>query len=64
MANTTQMMTTQMLIGQMSSAYSLPRVKPIGRVTAAPTMINCQPQKWIFESKSEAVRTLQSRWVE
>ena len=47
-----------MLMGQMSSAYSLPRVKPAGRVMAAATMMSCQPQKWILESRSEAVRHL------
>jgi len=34
------------------------------RVTAAETIIVCQPQKWILESKSDAVRHLHSRWVE
>ena len=34
-----------MLIGQMSSAYSLPRENPKGSVIAAATMMSCQPQK-------------------
>ena len=63
-AKTTQMRTTAMLIGQMSSAYSLLRVRPAGSVMAAATMMSCQPQKWILDSRSEAVRTLHSRWVE
>ena len=32
-------------MGHSSSAYSLPRVMPRGRVTAAHTIIACQPQK-------------------
>jgi len=31
-------------MGHSSSAYSLPWLKPKGRVTAASTMTNCQPQ--------------------
>ena len=54
----------QTVKGQISSAYSLPRVSPAGSVSAAPKMIACQPQKWILESQSDAVRTLHSRWVE
>jgi hypothetical protein len=37
------MTVTAMLIGQISSAYSFPRVKPSGSVIAAATMIACQP---------------------
>ena len=53
-----------MLMGQMSSAYSLPRVRPAGRVMAAERMMSCQPQKWIAESRFEAVRHLHRRCVE
>ena len=45
-AKTTQTTAIAMSIGHSSSAYSLPCVKPSGRVTAAATMIACQPQKW------------------
>ena len=31
-------------MGHSSSAYSLPLVKPSGRVTAASKMTSCQPQ--------------------
>lgn len=55
---------TMMSMGQMSSAYSFPWVKPIGRVMEAPRMMSCQPQKWILERRSEAMRHLQSRWSE
>ena len=63
-AKTSQITATIILIGQISSAYSLPRVKPAGRVTAAQTMMNCQPQKLILLSRSEAMRTRKSRCVE
>ena len=53
-----------MLMGQMSSAYSLPRVRPSGSVMAAATMISCQPQKWSCERKSDARRAFTSRCVE
>ena len=64
MAKTTQMRATAMLMGQISSAYSLPRVSPAGRVTAAAMMMSCHPQKWMDESRSEASLALQRRWVE
>ena len=64
MAKTTQMRVTAMLIGQMSSAYSLPRENPSGSVMAAATMMSCQPQKCRLERKSEASRVRVSRWVE
>jgi hypothetical protein len=48
-----------MSIGHSSSAYSLLWVMPRGSVTAAATMISCQPQKWIAESASLNMRRLQ-----
>ena len=45
-----------MSIGQISSAYSLPWVSPSGRVTAAATMISCQPQNTKDASLSEISR--------
>ena len=55
---------TAMLIGQMSSAYSLPRENPSGSVIAAATMINCQPQKCSDDRKSLASRAFTKRCVE
>ena len=37
----------RMSIGHSSSAYSLLVVKPSGSVSAASTMMSCQPQKWM-----------------
>ncbi len=45
MPNTTQTRVMAMSIGHSSSAYSLLVVKPSGSVSAADTMISCQPQK-------------------
>jgi hypothetical protein len=53
-----------MSIGHSSSAYSLAWVKPSGSVSAAATMMSCQPQKWRFESRSENIRALSRRWVD
>jgi hypothetical protein len=53
-----------MSMGHSSSAYSLPSVKPSGRVKAAETMMSCQPQKWIFDSVSESGRAFTRRCVE
>ena len=53
-----------MLIGQISSTYSLLRVNPKNSVIATATMINYQPQKWRLERKSETSRTFTSRYVE
>jgi hypothetical protein len=50
MPKTTQIKVMAMSMGHSSSAYSLPVVMPNGRVIAAATMINCQPQKWILLS--------------
>ncbi|MCP1573587.1 hypothetical protein J2S30_001966 [Herbaspirillum rubrisubalbicans] len=44
-------------MGHSSSAYSLPRVSPIGNVMAAPTITSCQPQKVKAARKSENRRT-------
>jgi hypothetical protein len=63
-AKTTQMSATAMLIGQISSAYSLPRVSPSGQGDGGGHDDACQPQKWIQVSRSEAVRALHRRWVE
>ena len=48
-------------MGHSSSAYSLPCVKPSGSVTAADTMISCQPQKTNEARPSEISRTWQVR---
>ena len=48
--NTTHISVIIISIGHSSSAYSLPVVYPISRETAAQTIMNCQPQKWIFPS--------------
>ena len=53
-----------MSIGHSSSAYSLLVVKPSGSVSAAATMISCQPQKWIALSLSLNMRALHSRCSE
>ncbi len=53
-----------MSIGHSSSAYSLETVCPKGRVSAAATMMSCQPQKWMLLSRSLNIRALSSRWVE
>ena len=37
---------------------------PSGKVTAAATMISCQPQKLTFDNKSLAIRVLSRRCVE
>ena len=58
------MKATAMSMGQMSSAYSLLRVRPSGSVIAAATMISCQPQKWSFDRKSLASRAFTRRCVE
>jgi hypothetical protein len=50
-------------MGHSSSAYSLPCVIPKGRVSAALTMMSCQPQKWRLLSRSLNIRALQRRWV-
>ncbi len=63
-AKTTQTTAIAMSIGQISSAYSLPWVSPRGSVSAAPTMIACQPQKWTQLRASEAMRVFSSRCVE
>ena len=52
-----------MSIGHSSSAYSLPWVKPSGRVTAAATITACQPQNTNAASLSEISRTWQVRWT-
>ena len=43
--NATQTTVIRMSIGHSSSAYSLLVVKPSGSVSAASTMMSCQPQK-------------------
>ncbi len=53
-----------MSIGHSSSAYSLLVVKPNGSVRAADTMMSCQPQKWIVESRSLNMRALHRRCSE
>ena len=63
-ANTTQTTAMAMSMGHSSSAYSLACVKPIGSVSAALTMMACQPQKWNRLSPSENMRAFRSRCVE
>ena len=53
-----------MSIGHSSSAYSLETVIPNGSVTAAATMINCQPQKLMLLKASLNILALQSRCIE
>src|SRR3546814_17290672 len=48
-------------IGQISSAYSLLWVNPIGRVTAASTITSCQPQNTNDARPSDSRRTWQVR---
>ena len=52
MPKITQITAMAMSIGHSSSAYSLPVVKPASNVTAAATIIDCHPQKWILLSFS------------
>ena len=61
MAKTTHTSVTRMSMGHSSSAYSLDWVIPSGKVTAAKTMMSCQPQKWILVSASLAMRVLSRR---
>jgi hypothetical protein len=63
-AKTSQITAMAMSIGHSSSAYSRLWVIPSGRVIAAETMMSCQPQKWIFPSRSECIRVLSSRCIE
>ena len=35
-----------------------------GKRDAAPTMMSCQPQKWMDDRMSEAIRAFVRRWVE
>jgi hypothetical protein len=37
---------------------------PSGRLTAAATMMSCQPQKWAADSTSENMRVLSRRCME
>ena len=64
MAKTTQMTAMAMSIGHSSSAYSLLEVRPSGSVTAALTMMACQPQKFTQLNVSLNIRALQSRCSE
>ncbi len=64
MANATHTTAMAMSIGHSSSAYSLPLVNPVVRVSAAATMISCQPQKLNQDRKSLNIRALHSRCVE
>ena len=61
---TTQTPVISRSIGHSSSAYSLLVVKPSGSVSAAVTMMNCQPQKWIALRRSLNIRALHSRCSE
>ena len=64
-ANTTHTTAIAMSIGHSSSAYSLAWVKPSGSVSAAATMISCQPQKWMrAQRRRENIRALSRRCVE
>ena len=57
-AKITQTTAIAMSIGHSSSAYSLACVKPSGSVSAAGTMMSCQPQKWM--ALSSVARTCAS----
>ncbi len=50
-------------MGHSSSAYSLPLVKPSGRLMAAPTITACQPQNTKDASAGANRRTWQVRWT-
>ena len=50
-------MAIRIAIGHSSSAYSLPRVRPMGSVIAADTSTACQPQNVNAASLSENSRT-------
>ncbi len=63
-AKITQTSAIRMSIGHSSSAYSLPEVTPASSVTAASTMISCQPQKWSRPSVSFQSRVLSRRCIE
>ena len=63
-AKTTQISAIAMSIGHSSSAYSLDWVMPSGSVSAADTMMACQPQKCSRLSPSLHIRALSRRWVE
>ena len=63
-AKITHTTATRTSIGQISSAYSLLCVRPSGSVTAASTMISCQPKKLRRESRSDAILVFSRRWVE
>ena len=63
-ANSTHTTAIAMSIGHSSSAYSFDWVMPNGKVSAAETMIACQPQKWILLSLSLHIRALSRRWLE
>jgi len=62
-AYTTQTMAIRIEMGHSSSAYSLPRVRPIGSVITADTSTACQPQNVKAASLSENSRTWQVRWT-
>jgi hypothetical protein len=63
-AKTTHTTATMMSIHHSSSAYSFACVIPRGSVIAAQRMMSCQPHMLMLDSKSLAMRVLQSRWVE
>ena len=63
-AKTTQITAIAMSMGQISSAYSLPCVRPKGSVSAALTMMSCQPQKFSQLRTPDAMRALRRRCVE
>ena len=48
-------------MGHSSSAYSLPLVRPSGSVTAASTMMSCQPQNVNAARPSENSRACEVR---
>jgi len=60
----TQTTAMAILIGHSSSAYSLLVVKPSGSVSAAATMMSCQPQKLNQLRKSLNMRALHNRCSE
>ena len=62
--NATQTNAMAISIGHSSSAYSLLDVRPSGSVTAAATMMACQPQKLNQLNLSLNMRALQSRCSE
>ena len=62
--NTTQIKTTAISIGHSSSAYSFEVIIPRTKVTAADTMMSCQPQKCILPNNLLYISALSNLGIE